>query len=74
MAGALWITGPAPAKSLMAAFAVGYWSNMVYEKPDWDYKTFQLDAGLKAGRTENRGCPERGQCGPEALQGARRAS
>jgi len=43
----LWITGPAPAKSLMAAFAVGYWSNMVYEKPDWDYKTFQLDAGLK---------------------------
>ena len=44
---ALWITGPAPAKSLMAAFAVGYWSNMVYEKRDWDYKTFQLDAGLK---------------------------
>ena len=31
----------------MAAFAVGYWSNMVYEKPDWDYKTFQLDSGLK---------------------------
>jgi hypothetical protein len=44
---ALWITGPAPAKSLMAAFAVGYWSNMVYEKPDWDYKSFQLDAGGK---------------------------
>lgn len=43
----LWITGPAPAKSLMAAFAIGYWSNMVYEKPDWDYKTFQLDSGLK---------------------------
>ena len=44
---ALWITGPAPAKSLMAAFAVGYWSKMVYERSDWDYKTFQLDAGLK---------------------------
>ena len=43
----LWITGSAPAKSLMAAFAVGYCSNMVYEKPDWDYKTFQLDAGFK---------------------------
>lgn len=44
---ALWITGPAPGKSLMAAFAVGYWSNMVYEKRDWDYKTFQPESGLK---------------------------
>ena len=43
----LWITGPAPARSLMAAFALGYWSNMVYEKPDWNYKTFDRDAGLK---------------------------
>ena len=43
----LWITGPAPAKSLMAAFGIGYFSNMVYEKHDWDYKTFQLDTGLK---------------------------
>jgi hypothetical protein len=43
----LWITGPAPAKSLMAFFAIGYWSNMVYEKADWDYKTFALDPGLK---------------------------
>jgi len=43
----LWITGPAPAKSLMAAFGIGYFSNMVYEKSDWDYKTFTLQAGLK---------------------------
>jgi hypothetical protein len=43
----LWITGPAPAKSLMAAFGIGYFSNMVYEKSDWDYKTFTLEAGLK---------------------------
>ena len=43
----LWITGPAPAKSLMAFFGIGYFSNMVYEKPDWDYKTFAVDAGLK---------------------------
>ena len=42
----LWITGPAPAKSLMAFFGIGYFSNMVYEKPDWDYKTFTL-AGMK---------------------------
>ena len=43
----LWITGPAPAKSLMAFFGIGYFSNMVYEKSDWDYKTFVLEPGLK---------------------------
>ncbi len=44
----LWILGPAPAKSLMAAFGMGFFSNFVYEKPDWDFKTFSVDAGLKA--------------------------
>jgi len=44
----LWITGPAPAKSLMAFFGNGFFSDFVYEKPDWDYKTFVVDAGLKA--------------------------
>lgn len=41
-----WITGPAPLKSLMAFFAIGYFSNMVYEKSDWNYKTFTLENGL----------------------------
>ena len=45
---ALWITGPAPAKSLMAYFGIGYYSNMVYDNKDWDYKTFTLDSGMKA--------------------------
>ena len=44
----LWIVGPYPAKSLMAAFGIGYFSDFIYEKPDWDYKTFTVDAGLKA--------------------------
>jgi len=44
----LWITGPAPAKSLLAAFAKGYFANFVYEKPDWDFNSFNVDAGLKA--------------------------
>jgi hypothetical protein len=44
----LWITGPAPAKSLMAFFGMGFFSDFVYEKPDWDLKTFNVDAGLKA--------------------------
>ncbi|HWY05153.1 MAG TPA: tannase/feruloyl esterase family alpha/beta hydrolase [Candidatus Acidoferrum sp.] len=43
----LWILGPTPAKSLLAAFGIGYFSNMVYEKSGWDYKTFTLEAGLK---------------------------
>src|SRR5579862_695325 len=42
----LWITGPAPTKSLMAFFGLGFYSDMVYDKADWDYKTFELDTGL----------------------------
>jgi feruloyl esterase len=45
---ATWITGPAPAKSLLAAFGIGYFSNMVYEKSDWDYTSFKLEDGVKA--------------------------
>lgn len=44
----LWITGPAPAKSLMAFFGYGFFSGFIYEKSDWDYKTFHVDADLKA--------------------------
>ncbi len=44
----LWITGPSPRNSLIAYFGLGYFSNMVYDEKDWDYKTFTVDAGLKA--------------------------
>lgn len=43
----LWITGPAPNKSLISFYGFGYFSNMVYGKPDWDYRTFALEAGVK---------------------------
>jgi tannase/feruloyl esterase len=43
----VWITGPAPGKSLMAFFGVGFFSGMVYEKADWDYNSFDVDAGVK---------------------------
>ena len=51
----LWIMGPAPAKSLMAFFGTGYFSNMVYDKSDWDYRNFQVDPGMKvaADKTAN---------------------
>ncbi len=42
----LWITGPAEGKSLLFAFGNGYFSNMVYEKADWNYKTAKLDEAL----------------------------
>ena len=45
---AQWITGAAPGQSAMFAFGVGYFTNMVYEKPDWDYKSAVIDDALKA--------------------------
>jgi feruloyl esterase len=44
----LWITGPAPQKSMMAFFGKGFFSDFIHEKPDWDFKDFQIDADLKA--------------------------
>ncbi len=43
-----WITGPAPGKSLLFAFGTGYYSNMVYEKADWNYKDANIDEAVKA--------------------------
>jgi Tannase and feruloyl esterase len=43
-----WITGTAPGKSLMFAFALGYFSNMVYEKADWDYRAANVEQALVA--------------------------
>ena len=37
----LWITGPAPEKSLMASLGKGFFSDFIYEKPDWDFKDFR---------------------------------
>lgn len=45
---ATWITGTAPGKSLLFAFGGGYFSNMVYEKADWNYRNTKVDDGLKA--------------------------
>ncbi|MGC2526281.1 MAG: tannase/feruloyl esterase family alpha/beta hydrolase [Candidatus Acidiferrum sp.] len=38
----LWITGSVPGKSLLFAFGDGYFADMVYDKPDWDYKKANL--------------------------------
>src|SRR3954454_24642668 len=44
----LWILGTAPAKSLMALFGLGFFSNMVYEDSAWNYKTFKIESGFNA--------------------------
>jgi len=44
----LWITGPEPHRSLMSLFEMGYFSNMVYENPGWDDKTFAPDSSFKS--------------------------
>jgi hypothetical protein len=48
----VWITGPAPGKGLMAYFANGYFSDMVYEKKDWDVKSFRVDTDLQTATTK----------------------
>ena len=50
-----WITGPAPVKSAMAFFGLGYFSNMVYEKHDWDYKSFAVDSGIQTAKEKTAG-------------------
>jgi feruloyl esterase len=43
-----WIFGPTANQSAMYLFGTGYFSNMVYSDPKWDYKSFNTDEGLKA--------------------------
>jgi hypothetical protein len=44
----LWITGAAPGKALLFAFEGGFFSDMVYDKADWDYKKANLDEAVAA--------------------------
>jgi feruloyl esterase len=43
----IWITGNAPGRSLIAFFSIGYFTNFIYGKPDWDYKTFEIDEATR---------------------------
>lgn len=42
-----WITGSAPQKSLQFAFSKGFFSDMVFSNPAWDYRTFSQDRDVK---------------------------
>jgi hypothetical protein len=41
-----WITGAGPGKGLLFAFGGGFFSDMVYDKADWDYKQANLDEAV----------------------------
>jgi feruloyl esterase len=43
---ALWITGSEPGNSLLAAFATGFFRDMLLEQPEWDVRTFELGRDL----------------------------
>jgi hypothetical protein len=51
----LWITGPKAGQSLIYFFGVGYFTNMVYEKSDWDPKSFNVDEAVKLAETKTAG-------------------
>src|SRR5262249_61503483 len=40
--------GPAAGRALLFFFANGYFSNMIYNKADWNYKTADLSQATKA--------------------------
>ncbi len=43
-----WITGPAPDKSLLSAFGLGFFRNMVFDNQAWDYRGLDVDRVAKA--------------------------
>jgi hypothetical protein len=42
-----WITGPAPRESLFFLFSFGYFSNFIYDNPNWDFNTYNVDQSFK---------------------------
>jgi hypothetical protein len=45
---ALWIAGSAPGRALLFNFSNGFFADMVYDKPEWNYKTADLTAAVRA--------------------------
>ena len=43
----MWITGPAPGKSLQYAFGTQFFANMLYNNAAWDFHTFNVDRDVQ---------------------------
>jgi Tannase and feruloyl esterase len=48
----LWINGPAPMHSLQFAFGTHFYSDMVFEDGNWDFRKFKLDEDVKLADTK----------------------
>ena len=42
-----WVTGTSPRRSNQSGFGYGFFANMVFNDPAWDFKTFNFDTGVK---------------------------
>jgi hypothetical protein len=42
-----WITGAAPERSAMFAYGTQFFMNMVFDNPDWQFRTFDIDRDTK---------------------------
>jgi feruloyl esterase len=42
-----WVMGPEKGKSSGSFYVTGYFSNMVYDQANWDFKTVKIDDALK---------------------------
>jgi len=47
-----WITGAMPRRSTGYFFGSQFFTNMVYEKADWDFRTFKFEEGSKLAETK----------------------
>ena len=43
----LWITGSKPGAGLMYQFTTNFFPNMVFDDPNWDFKSFTFDSGVR---------------------------
>jgi hypothetical protein len=43
-----WITGSGPEKGLVFIFGTQFFSNMVFDKPDWNFRTFNFSTGVQS--------------------------
>ena len=43
----IWVTGPAPEKSLQYGFGTNFFKNMVFDDPSWDFRTSDIQHDMK---------------------------
>ena len=65
--GSTWITGNAPENSLMFAFGTQFFKNMVFDDPEWDFRSFDPVRDPKIADNKLAAAPERDGPGFEGV-------